>query len=107
MPEEVDEMNNDIPPPINKTYKLPNSKNAQKTILEEGDKSGCFARQGSTGELSIVLNSITGLDKNTRLPDDITYSKYFNTEKCESEFEIGLSCCFDVIFLYTSLSRNC
>ena len=89
--EEVHAMTNDIPQPPHKVYKLPNSKNAQKTILEEGDKSESFARQGATGELSIVLHSITGLDKDTKLPEDITNSKYFNTEKCETEFEIGVS----------------
>ena len=87
--ENADDINNAIPAPSLTVHKLPNSADAQKTVLVQGDNSQFYARPGSTGEVSIVLNSVTGLEHENSVPQDIVNSRYFSTENCDCEFEIG------------------
>jgi len=65
---------------------LPNS-NAEKLILSEGEKKFSSPRLGATGEVKIVINSISGLQ--SQVLSDISNSQYFCTETTQCEYEIG------------------
>jgi len=73
---------------IHTKKKLPNA-NAEKLVFNEGDKQLSPPRQGATGEVKIVLNSISGLQSNSQVLSDISNSQYFCTEKTQCEYEIG------------------
>ena len=77
---------------IHTKKKLPNA-NAEKLVLNEGDKQLSPPRQGATGEVKIVLNSISGLQSNSQVLSDISNSQYFCTETTQCEYEIGLFLC--------------
>ena len=61
---------------------------AHKTVIKEGDLNQPRPRFGATGELTINLSSVTGLDKSEDLAKDLKISKYFNID-ANTEFEIG------------------
>ena len=63
-----------------------------KRVLRAGDRKGGRPRLGATGELEIVLNSITGPGQTSggHIPEDVQRSKYFSTESKSCEFEIGM-----------------
>ena len=87
-----DLMNNEIPQPCSKQrnkWKSPMSGKAEKTVIVEGEKSCDPVRLGATGEISIILNSITGLQSKSEIVCDISNSKYFSNETADCEFEIG------------------
>jgi len=50
-----------------------------KNVLKEGDLDTWRPRQGATGEIEIVLNSVSGIDQNI-LQNDSKTSKYFQTK---------------------------
>ena len=76
------------PHPTNNKWISPD-KTATKTVLSEGDISGGSPRLGATGEVEIVLHSITGLRNTAEIPADIQRSRYFSTESKSCDFEIG------------------
>ena len=89
---DTDLMNNEIPQPCSKRrnkWKSPMSGKAEKTVIVEGEKSCDPVRLGATGEISIILNSITGLQSKSEIVCDISNSKYFSNETADCEFEIG------------------
>ena len=75
---------------------------ATKTVLEEGDTSfpparwgtlntffisfTYFRRLGATGELTVCLHSLSGLQE---AGPEVTNSKYFSREQQSCDFEIG------------------
>ena len=62
-----------------------------KTVISPGKSAGGRPRLGATGELEIVLHSITGPGDTCigQIPADVQRSKYFNTESKSCEFEVG------------------
>ena len=63
-----------------------------KRVLSPGKrKAGGRPRLGATGELEIVLHSITGLGNTSvgQIPADVQRSKYFSSESKSCEFEVG------------------
>ena len=89
---DTDLMNNEIPQPCTKgrnKWKSPMNGKAEKTVIVEGDKSCDPVRLGATGEISIILNSVTGLQSKSKIVCDIFNSKYFSNETADCEFEIG------------------
>ena len=63
-----------------------------KTVLSPGNSKAGRPRLGATGEIEIVLNSITdpGNQSIGQIPADVQRSKYFSTESKSCEFEIGM-----------------
>ena len=62
-----------------------------KRVIRAGDSKAGRPRLGATGEIEIVLNSITGPGNTSigQIPVDVQRSKYFSTESKSCEFEIG------------------
>ena len=62
-----------------------------KTVLKPGNSEAGRPRLGATGEIEIVLHSITetGGSSIGQIPPDVQRSKYFSTESKSCEFEIG------------------
>eukprot|EP00090_Calanus_glacialis_P007642 TRINITY_DN16084_c0_g1_i1.p1 TRINITY_DN16084_c0_g1~~TRINITY_DN16084_c0_g1_i1.p1 ORF type:complete len:337 (-),score=103.06 TRINITY_DN16084_c0_g1_i1:8-1018(-) len=60
---------------------------AHKTVIKEGALNQPRPRFGATGEISVTLNSVSGLEKDD-LVKDPKLSKYF-TGEANCEFEIG------------------
>ena len=88
----IDQMNNDIPQPRCKRrnkWKSPMNGKAEKTVIVEGERTCDPVRLGATGEISIVLHSVTGLQSKSEIVCDISNSKYFRNETADCEFEIG------------------
>ena len=62
-----------------------------KTILSPGNRKAGRPRLGATGEIEILLHSITGPGETCigQIPADVQRSKYFSTESKSCEFEVG------------------
>lgn len=61
---------------------------AHKTVIKEGALNEPRPRFGATGEISVTLISVSGLENSEDLIKDPKISKYF-TDEANCEFEIG------------------